>query len=141
MKRTELKRGKPLSKGTKPLKRETPLRQKRPTKQTGGPKRKHVRSRPGVYGPLHRWTRTLPCLLMGAECEGEITSHHVKTVGSGGVDEDNTTPLCLKHHRQVHRIGCETFQRRYAINLAEEATKVTELWRAEGEPDPRRMAA
>jgi hypothetical protein len=29
----------------------------------------------------------------------------------------NTVPLCMRHHREQHRIGIRSFEARYAVNL------------------------
>lgn len=47
-------------------------------------------------------------------CLGQFCLHHIKTRGSGGSDsENNQMPLCAKHHTEVHKIGLNTFAKKY----------------------------
>lgn len=143
-----IKRGKPLQ-AKKALQRGGPIKRKKapeicPECDRSKPKKPKRRRRvypPGVYGPLHRFTKTLPCLLIGRVpghvCIGSVSSHHVKTVGSGGVDLYNTANICEGFHREGHSIGWETWQAKYRVDLPAEARRVTLRWIAEGMPDPR----
>jgi hypothetical protein len=45
-------------------------------------------------------------------------AHHVKSVGSGGLDYENLVPLCIDHHNEVER-GKKTFATKYDVNLKE----------------------
>lgn len=62
--------------------------------------------------------RGLPCCI----CRDPRTvPHHAKTKGSGGGD-DETVPLCHKHHtgdEGVHGLGRETFEKRFGVDLLE----------------------
>lgn len=50
--------------------------------------------------------------------------HHIKTVGSGGMDEeDNYIALCFVHHTEVHKIGRWKFSDKYNLNWEEKATR------------------
>lgn len=55
--------------------------------------------------------RKRPCLL----CFKRPTeAHHVVTRGAGGDDsEENCIALCSVHHREIHKLGVETFADRY----------------------------
>lgn len=55
--------------------------------------------------------RKRPCLI----CFRRPTeAHHVVTRGAGGDDsEENCIALCKSHHREIHRIGVESFTERY----------------------------
>lgn len=56
--------------------------------------------------------RTLPC----AVCLGPPPNdaHHLKTVGSGGPDEDwNVIPLCREHHAAWHGLTRTSFFKRW----------------------------
>ena len=76
--------------------------------------------------------RTLPCLLAKREpctCGGfldvvrktyRIEAAHVRSRGAGGGD-DQVVPLCGTHHREAHRIGHKSFEKRHGIDLAYEA--------------------
>lgn len=59
------------------------------------------------------------------ECVGKIEAHHVVSRGAGG-DDSQVVPLCSKAHADGHRMGWETFQKRYGLDLAATAES---LWR------------
>ena len=83
---------------------------------------------PEVYGAYHQWIGTLRCLLQERSdhrCAGRVTGHHVRSVGAGGKDVGNEVPLCERFHREVHRIGRRTFEDRYGLDLAAEATRLS----------------
>ena len=73
--------------------------------------------------------RSLPCLLgdrTPCECGGyldvaskrhPIEAAHVRSRGAGGGDEQ-LVPLCSKHHREAHRIGHKSFEKRHRLDLA-----------------------
>lgn len=82
---------------------------------------------PTIYGPYHEWITGLECLLRGRadhRCAGRVVGHHVRSVGAGGVDPGNEVPLCDRAHREVHRVGRETFQDRYEVDLWREAERL-----------------
>lgn len=82
---------------------------------------------PEVYGPYHDWVGTLDCLIgerPDHRCAGRVTGHHVRSVGAGGKDRGNEVPLCERAHREVHRVGRETFEGRYGIDLRRWARKL-----------------
>lgn len=54
----------------------------------------------------------------GHVCQGRIEAHHVTTRGAGGGD-DTAVPLCSGAHADLHNIGIETFEKRYAVDLAQ----------------------
>jgi hypothetical protein len=92
-----------------------------------------------VYGPLHVWTKTQPCILAGHElhvCEfyGDrkgIESHHVKSVGSGGQDENNVLPTCPALHDEFHRMGLVSMCERYRMDFRSIACEVTARYERE----------
>ena len=104
------------------------------------PERRARRESEGlVYGPLHEWTKRQPCILASENvihhCEsypgrGFIESHHVKSVGAGGEDYNNTLPVCAAGHDEFHRRGltgmCETYRRDWHSIACE----VTAQWEA-----------
>lgn len=53
----------------------------------------------------------------GSACSGKTHAHHVTTRGAGGGD-DETVPLCAKHHDEIHMKGTETFAAAYKTDLA-----------------------
>lgn len=106
------------------LTRRTPLRRVNPERQ----KRREEAGQ--VYGPYHRYVKTLPCILAGRSghtCWGPVTGHHVKTVGAGGLDERNEVPCCVMAHREIHA-GARGFEREWGIDLVREATRMHERW-------------
>jgi hypothetical protein len=110
MKRTPLKRGKPLA------------RTAGPTRRTRKPKRFADRRDEGYC----RWIRTLICCVQGRmagakPCVGWVECAHVVSRGAGGFDVANTVPLCTGHHRQQHAIGLRSFEKMYRISLANKA--------------------
>lgn len=72
-----------------------------------------------VYGSYFRYVKGFPCAVEGDrdECLGEITGHHLKSVGSGGQDAGNLAPLCAKHHTAIHTLGLYDFDRLYFNDL------------------------
>lgn len=85
MKRTTLKRG-------KPLRRKTWLRSRGDTK---------YRRRPRDLAYM-AWVRTQPCCAKPfGRCYGRVEADHAGTRGYGEKADDNTCiPLCGKHHTQ-----------------------------------------
>lgn len=84
---------------------------------------------PEVYGPYHEWISGLRCLLSDHpdhRCAGRVAGHHVRSVGAGGTDQGNEVPLCGRAHREVHRVGRETFGDRHDVDLWEEAGRLEE---------------
>lgn len=86
------------------------------------------------YGSLERvWfvSQVLLCAASGERGDNE----NAHAVGGGvGRKADYTTvlPLSPDHHRELHRIGAESFEHKYGINL-EEAAAATELaWLTSG---------
>lgn len=114
MKRTPLKRGKPLSRST-PI---NPVNRKRKVKR---------KAEGEVYGPYHRWVSEQGCCVFTVgECYGEVKGHHLKTVGAGGKDAGNETPLCSAHHTELHQIGQDAFEWKHGVSLDAEAAY---LWK------------
>jgi hypothetical protein len=68
-----------------------------------------------------KWTRGNKCLVEGPHCWGRIEAHHVRENGNGGTGmkpgDDSVVALCAAHHRQLHDIGAETFQRMHTCDL------------------------
>ena len=79
-----------------------------------------------IESPGHcTWVKQFGCTVQNQDCFGIIETHHVKTKGAGGGDEQ-VIPLCTKHHKEWHDNGRKTFAKRYSINAEEIAAK---LWR------------
>ena len=102
------------------------MKRRKGTKRAGTPipkrnrKRQRKRKADGkVYGPLHRAVCELPCFLAGHplhECLGPVKGHHVKSVGSGGTDEDGEIPACVRAHDELHWSEVKVEQK-YGVNL------------------------
>lgn len=92
-----------------------------------------------VYGEIHLFTKRLPCVL--SDVDGHVCdfypnpsgcdSHHVRSVGSGGQDENNTVPMCGAAHDEVHRLGLTTWCEKYGRDLRSIACEVTARFYAE----------
>ena len=66
------------------------------------------------------WIRERRCLLVGApsaRCAGRVEAAHVESKARGAGDAGNLAPLCLRHHREQHDYGIQSFQREYGVNL------------------------
>lgn len=87
------------------------------------------------------WIRTQPCVVVGVRTgqmypvagtqvipvdgsqgrqdwrECVVEAAHIKSRGAGGADADNTVPLDRAMHREQHRIGIQSFQRKHGIDL------------------------
>lgn len=93
-----------------------------------------------VYGPLHEWTRRQPCILFdrpGHVCHFPlgrrfIESHHVKSVGSGGEDENNTLPVDPILHDEFHALGLTRMCEKYGLDFRSLACEVTARFGREG---------
>lgn len=73
-----------------------------------------------TYGSFYRWVRdNHGCAVAGEgdECFGEIDGHHIRSVGAGGRDAANVSPLCRKHHTLWHTIGPKAFDARFFNDL------------------------
>jgi hypothetical protein len=71
----------------------------------------------GVYGDYHSFVSSLPCVLRGKHrCIGRVVGHHLKTVGSGGVDYANEIPCCVQAHAEMHSSEVKVSEM-YNINL------------------------
>lgn len=83
--------------------------------------------------PQHRaWLRQQPCLVSGSSCSGpccagRMHAHHVRSAADSGIGkkppDDRCVPLCAAHHDELHRIGAQTFGRKYSIDLPEWAAR------------------
>ena len=127
MKRTPLKRGKPL-KASKGLKRATkPLKRNAPLKAKGG--RRFKKNADPAY---LAWIRTQPCAAwtmarLGGPlcpirfqfryCTGRVEAAHVKSRGAGGGDFGNVLPICAGEHARQHNIGIASWAASYGLTL------------------------
>lgn len=74
-----------------------------------------------------KWLRGNRCLIdgmLGHVCWGKMVAHHVRKGTHTGMsdlpNDSETIPLCDGAHEEVHK-GHDTFQRKYGLNLPEEA--------------------
>lgn len=94
------------------------------------PRRKKARGKgPQERNPSHlRWIRGFECLVChktGQRSISSIEAAHVRTGTDGGMgvkpSDQWTVPLCAVHHSHQHQIGEAAFERKYGVNLKEEA--------------------
>ena len=129
------------------IKRQAPIARGAPPKRSGKPKAvnraRKQRNHERAYGEKRDWVVTLPCLICGySPCDPA----HVGTAGAGmKAGSERLVPLCSPHvvgrwvgrvevpvpfeghHRESHR-GIKTFQRKFGIDLKEEAERIERLW-------------
>lgn len=92
-----------------------------------------------VYGDLHEWTKRQPCILADHPDHAcafypdrkNVESHHVKSIGSGGKDENNTVPLCPRGHDEAHCLGLTRLCEKYHRDFRSLACEVTEAFRVD----------
>jgi hypothetical protein len=92
-----------------------------------------------VYGELHEWTKRQACILEDHPehvCQffsdrRAIESHHVRSVGSGGQDENNTLPVDPGLHDSFHRLGLTRMCERHGLDFRSLACEVTARYVAE----------
>ena len=68
------------------------------------------------------WVRGHECSATGFNnCGGRMEAHHVRRGADGGTGrkpgDDRCVPLCATHHEEFHRLGHDTFERKYGIDL------------------------
>lgn len=97
------------------MKRGGPIKRNAGVPKRNAKRQAKRRAADDVYGSFFRYVATLPCAVMGEgdDCEGKVTGHHIKSVGAGGKDAGNLTPLCVRHHRMIHDIGPKRFDERF----------------------------
>jgi hypothetical protein len=69
------------------------------------------------------WVRRQPCLVDYVVAE----AHHTVSRGAGGSDY-RSVPLCIRHHKEVHRMGREAFQVKYRLDFGEEIVRLMEIF-------------
>lgn len=80
--------------------------------------------------------KTLPCvacLVTGRKQQSRTQADHLKTRGAGGKEVGNLIPHCAFHHDERHRVGIETYQAAYHLDLAVCAEQVEYLFRVSRE--------
>lgn len=100
-----------------------------------------IREPEQIRSPSHlAWVRGHCCAIAGKSghiCEGRMEAHHVREGSNGGMgmksDDSDAVPLCAEGHALGHRIGWQSFQRVYLVNLPSIAA---DLWKR----SPHRIA-
>lgn len=124
----------PLARRT-PLKRRAWLQRRTRLRPINPERRQRMRTDPDghqhTYGDYHRFVSKQPCLLRRVRrhhCIGEVSGHHIRTVGAGGRDYEQEVPLCAMAHLSHDHLGRETFERRWGVSLKLEAERLAELY-------------
>lgn len=107
-------------------------------------KRARRESEGRVYGGLHAWTKRQACVLSdhpehACGFYGDrrvVESHHVRSVGSGGEDENNTLPACPVLHDEFHTLGLTRMCERYGKDFRSLACEVTDQYVRERDSSP-----
>lgn len=84
-------------------------------------------------------------------CGGKIEAAHVRRGTDGGIGSkpgDNWTyPGCSEHHAEQHRIGEQSFEKKYRLNLKQIAERLWRIsphrlkWEAQQETTPIQVGA
>jgi len=78
-----------------------------------------------------KWVQNWTCIVPG--CEGwPCENHHTRAGGMGMKAHYSTiVPLCFVHHGMIHGPNCgrKTFEKRFGLDLREEAAEVERRWR------------
>lgn len=96
-----------------------------------------VRAEAVIRCPGHlAWVRGYACIIHnwhGHHCNGRIEAHHVATPETSAkgrkVGDDQVIPVCAGGHEEGHRIGWESFDKRYGLKPEERITYARTLWR------------
>lgn len=113
------------------MKRGGPLRRTKPVNAVNRKRKAKRAADDRVYGSYHRWVKQHPCAVKGegSPCFGDVDGHHIRSVGAGGVDANNTVPLCRGHHTEWHTIGPKRFDEKYFNALPLYAEVLYARWR------------
>lgn len=98
------------------------------------PRRKPLRS--GIErGPKREWSRHRKflrahrCVVPGCMCE-PIEVSHIRTAANAGTGikpaDWFAVPKCHEHHAEYHRIGHDSFEAKYRVNLRALAVEFTQ---------------
>jgi hypothetical protein len=72
------------------------------------------------------FVRSLQCAI--CKCLPPVDGHHVKSRGSGGIDERNIIPVCRICHSKIHSYGKKRVEDMLVIDLQQIADQVWGLW-------------
>ena len=86
-----------------------------------------------VYGSVHEFVKQQPCVLAGVqghtcgffEDRPRIESHHIRSVGSGGQDRNNTISCCPRLHDEFERTPLSEMCRRWHRDFKSIAAELT----------------
>jgi hypothetical protein len=85
-----------------------------------------------AYGSPERcdFVAALPCSVRGCPLIPSENAHVVRLNGGAGRKSDAAAiaPLCLTHHRELHRVGPATFARTYGLSLDALAAETARAW-------------
>ena len=86
-----------------------------------------------AYGSKERvqWVQAQPCCVTAyyAIHRDLIDNVHIETGGTGRkADADSVVAMCRDHHRFLHTVGRETFEKSYGLKLADDARKLKKRW-------------
>jgi hypothetical protein len=119
----------------KPIARKTGMPQ-RTTRINPRNRKRHAKEVERTYGEYATFVTSQPCVIPGCGA-WPVDPAHVKGGGAGmKSDAQFLAPLCKVnvgrgyegHHRESHRIGIETFQRKYNIDLDAAAASMWAEW-------------
>lgn len=73
-----------------------------------------------VFPRHEKWVRGHACCV--PDClERRIQFHHVRSAATAGTGLKSPSwhgiPACVDHHREIHQIGIDSFERRYGLDL------------------------
>ncbi len=114
-----------------------PPKAKKAVKRVNVKRRKSEFAR--CYGSRQRvaFVKSLPCAVNLGCSHWGIENVHIETGGvSRKSSDDKILPLCEVHHRQLHIIGRESFERIYGIILEEAARRTENRWQSHVSPVP-----
>lgn len=132
-----IRRRKPLKRSALKPSRKAPKKNRKPIRVKG--KRRFPKGENLAWLAL---VRNLPCIVAWQSplsrsyedrCGGwasQMQAAHVQSKGAGGADIGNTVPLCALHHDEQHRIGKQSFEAKYGLDLQAEAKKLAERYEA-----------
>lgn len=73
------------------------------------------------------WIRSMPCLVAGCRTGSPVQAHHIRTSANAGTGiksaDSCAVPICADHHAEGHQIGWLTFEERYSLDLAADASR------------------
>jgi hypothetical protein len=78
----------------------------------------------------HRnWLRGFACVVTDCESQRQEVSH-IRTAANAGTGikphDSSAVPMCCNHHAEYHRIGHDSFEARYRLDLVKLANEFTQ---------------